>query len=526
MEIKTREKLIFLISAVFVLFILVLPRGFASAQDNSFLFNVQEYTAGDVSNFKVYPTSTVTEPAKGSCIFDENYNTSICKVADTHNFNSSEIGNAIKPVYSRWRIDNSKGDLYFLVKDDESPKWSGRGQMVIFNSSDDSIYKIATEVMGQESAEFRWDYSGSRPYIMYYVSACQFREYDVTTGQTFLIRDFGLDFPNCGKIMNDVEGDSSKDSRYWVWMLSNPYTNGTFPLQRIITYDKQTNTIIGDFDYADYISLGGTMTESAWKSRRPNMVDMSPEGNKVVLLYGRCWSGVCPGDIGSIFDGVYVWNKNFTNPIKVCPDQTHSGWAYDYNGNEVYVCQDNTRDYIMYTNINTGEKHDILNHADLGYGTGGFHFGRFYNPAIKGWVYMTTYYSVNDGWAKNKAMMVEIKDISEHPRVWRISDTHNNYPSTSAYVREAYSPISADGKTIYWGADWPGGDGTVDTYKVTLPDNWWLLINGISTYHPADTNQNGKVEMKEFVSFIGSWKSGQANLADVLEVLGRWFSGL
>ena len=44
-------------------------------------------------------------------------------------------------------------------------------------------------------------------------------------------------------------------------------------------------------------------------------------------------------------------------------------------------------------------------------------------------------------------------------------------------------------------------------------------------YHPADTNQNGKVEMKELMDFIGKWKSGQANLADVLEIFGRWLKG-
>ena len=51
------------------------------------------------------------------------------------------------------------------------------------------------------------------------------------------------------------------------------------------------------------------------------------------------------------------------------------------------------------------------------------------------------------------------------------------------------------------------------------------ICNYTQTFSPADTNQNGKMEMKEFVSFIGSWKSGQANLADVLEVLGRWLKG-
>ncbi|OGD70861.1 hypothetical protein A3I18_01320 [Candidatus Campbellbacteria bacterium RIFCSPLOWO2_02_FULL_35_11] len=51
------------------------------------------------------------------------------------------------------------------------------------------------------------------------------------------------------------------------------------------------------------------------------------------------------------------------------------------------------------------------------------------------------------------------------------------------------------------------------------------ICNYTQTFSPADTNQNGKVEMKEFVSFVGSWKSGQAALSDVLTALDRWLRG-
>lgn len=43
--------------------------------------------------------------------------------------------------------------------------------------------------------------------------------------------------------------------------------------------------------------------------------------------------------------------------------------------------------------------------------------------------------------------------------------------------------------------------------------------------HPADSNQNGKIEMTELIAFIGLWKSNQANLNDVLSALDRWLSG-
>ncbi|MEK7574054.1 MAG: hypothetical protein AAB514_00810, partial [Patescibacteria group bacterium] len=49
---------------------------------------------------------------------------------------------------------------------------------------------------------------------------------------------------------------------------------------------------------------------------------------------------------------------------------------------------------------------------------------------------------------------------------------------------------------------------------------------GTQTFHPADTNQNNKIEMSELIAFIGRWKSGQTTLTDVMSALGRWMSGI
>lgn len=438
--------------------------------------DIHPYTKGDVPNFQVYPKSTAAEPAKGSGIFDSNYGTTVVKVADAKEFPTDESGGVVRPVYSRWRIDNSAGDLYYLVKGGETPSGSGAGQMVFYYSANDSIYKVASEVNGMEVSEFRWDYSGSKPYTLYYVEGTQFREYNVKTGQTQLIRDFSADFPDAERILNDVEGDSSMDSRYWAWMVQGQYNGADFPMLAIITYDKQSNAILGRMDFAKYNSMGGA--ESSLP--RPNMVDVSPLGTKVVLLWGRT-------DRNDVFDGPHAYDLDFSHPIKVSNDETHGGWAFDYNGDEVYVSQINNvnwagvdADTIAYVNIRTGEVNVILYSEDTGWDVGGMHFGRFYNPAITGWVYMTTHSeNSSNSWMANNAVMLEIKPYTQHPRIWRIADTHNFYPPPDdprAYEREAFSPISGDGTTIYWGADWPGGDGTVDTYKVQLPANWWVTL--------------------------------------------------
>jgi hypothetical protein len=416
-------------------------------------------------------------------VYDSHYGSTVTKIADSKEFPASENDQqVVRPVYSRWRIDNSAGTLYFLVKGGETPFYSGRGQMVIFNSSDNSVYRVASEVNGHESAEFRWDYSGSRPYVMYYRKDAQFREYDVSTGQTKLIRDFSKDFPGAERILNDVEGDSSADSRYWAWMVQGPYDGEEFPMMAIITYDKGTNTILGVLDYSKYVTMGGK--ESTLP--RPNMVDTSPLGTKVVCLWGRT-------DRHDVFDGPHAYDLDFSRPVKVCNDETHSGWAFDYNGDEVYVCQINNynwgaadADTIAYTNIRTGKTEAIIYHKDIGWDVGGFHFGRFYDQSIRGWVYMTTYSeTTSTSWMRNQACMLEVKPYNEHPRVWRITDTHNNYPGSSGYDREAYSPISGDASRVVWASDWPGGDGTVDTYSVQLPAKWWEVLREGTSSRPG-----------------------------------------
>ncbi len=442
---------------------------------DQFNYNIERYTKGDTSNFVLYPESAALEPDVGICVHDAQYDTQVCKTADALDFSEDEIGDAVRPVYSRWRIDNSSGEYYFLTKDGETPKWSGKGQMIIFNAGDDSIYKIATEVNGHEGREFRWDYSGEHPTTMYYRDGCEFRSYDIVTGQTSLIHDFSAEFPECGRIINDVEGDSSADSRYWAWIVQGAYDGQNYPTTAIMTYDKATDKILGTLDHAGYKDMGGTETNLP----RPNMVDISPLGTKVVCLWGRT-------NENNIFDGPHAYDFDFTDPVRVCNDETHSGWAFDKAGNEVYVCQINNwnwegvdADTIAYTNILTGETHSIIYHEDLGWDVGGFHFGRFYNTEIRGWVYMTTYSrEESQSWARNQAIMLEIAPWTENPRIWRITDTHNTYPGVSGYEREAYSPISGNGTTIWWASDWPGGDGTVDTYRLTLPDQWWIDIDG------------------------------------------------
>ena len=45
--------------------------------------------------------------------------------------------------------------------------------------------------------------------------------------------------------MNDVEGDSSNDSRYWAWQIMDTTRAAGYLPYAIFSYDKQSNAVMG-----------------------------------------------------------------------------------------------------------------------------------------------------------------------------------------------------------------------------------------------------------------------------------------
>lgn len=416
----------------------------------------------------------------------------------------------------------------------------------------DSVHTIG------EINEIRWDYSGHYPNRIYFVVGMKFYLMDVlhANGKPSLVHDFSREFPGAAKIMNDVEGDSSNDSRYWAFEVMAAYNGSTYQTLAIIVFDKQANEIIGkleprDLGYKDYLP-------------RPNMVEISPLGTKVLTHYGRCWGntveipgpwtnegngiwsaaykkytqgnnafnwvsvdnskltkvisiasfgqwandsksgklfvrlpsngnpakflvrvnyGKRPEDKGKFTDGPHAWDLNFTKPVKISVDETHSGWAFDADGREWFVSQNNRTDWIEARDILTGKAINILYHGDLGWGNG-FHFGKFYDRSQRGWFLVSTCSKTNSGWAENQIMVAELKSSAQKPIVWRISSTYNNF--TGKYRDEAPAALGYDGKTVWWTANGGNADGHGDIYQVRLPDDWYEQIAG--PLHPSKTS--------------------------------------
>ena len=451
-------------------------------------------------------------------------------------------------VYSRFSALNSNGTYFVVHGVDSTSAWIVResDNVVLHKVNPGSGVGAANDEIG-EAHEIRWDNSGSYPNRIYFVYGMKFWMMDVIDGNdtSTLVHDFSTEYPAGVKILNDVEGDSSADSRYWAWQVLGEYTTTTvIPSQHykriaIITYDKTTDTVLGDILPGD---VTPTANEAGWAAELPipNMVEISPNGDRLMTNYSRCYTGSPTQDFCSTeLDGAWVWNLDISSQIKVGITETHSGWGFK-NGKQLFVHhmnrpQGSVEDTLQacYTDGTGGAYPDncfnIMKFADHNYL--GQHLTRM--PSSKpGWIIMSTYmedypaierdtaYSLNvfkslngyqykatvggttasstptfptttgatvaDGtvtwtcrgrtYLNNQVLGIELKDYTDNPRIWRISPTYNDYLFTDA---DRYSAaLSFDGDSVYWTSNWNAHDGTGEVYSVDLPSNWTAILDG------------------------------------------------
>jgi hypothetical protein len=504
------------------------------------------------------------QPPKGQWMINAVFNTAFVRVSDVvaDGLDSSMA----TVVYSRWTPVNSTGEYLYL-------QHGGGGQDgLIYATSNYTLVKILPHLItidgvpdqvfdSFEGNEIRWDYSGAHPQRFYFVNGPRFYQYDLGSDTAWLVHDFSVEFPAAALVHNDVEGDSSADSRYWAFMVKADYTNGTFPMLAIIAYDKSTDRILGILDQERYRTNGGAYPVLP----RPNMVEISPSGKRLITHLGRAWGetgvatnwtrysgsiysaplpipesvvsevaetdtttsydilddlptgpgtcffdsdnqllyiwgsdsaspsahricweyGIRPLDIGTVFDGPHAWNLDFTEPVKVSVDETHSGWAWSYDGRELFVSQNNQNDWIEAIDIQSGAVLQCLYQGDMGWGTG-MHFARM--PAqARGWVLMSTSSEEYVDWGDSQLLMLEMKDTADQPLVWRLGCTHNVHVD---YFTEGFAAISPTADRFWWAAAWPGQT-NIETYEMRLPANWWGELAGANFPPQFDTDRDG-----------------------------------
>lgn len=455
-----------------------------------FLLIASSAFAADGSSNYVTGTAVITPGAGSMPALGSSYTDTTTGATITRRSNITSMGSATDGmiVYSRFSPTNSNGQ-YLIVHGTNSTS------AYVWRLSDNTMMtdlRLDGDTQIGEVNEIRWDYSGSYPNRIYFVGSCSggagvgmcFYYMDAISGNESptLIRNFTSDWPTADHIFNDVEGDSSADSRYWAWQVRGPYSGGIFPVIGIFTYDKTTNSILGRLEPGD---VTPTQNPGSWAASipRPNMVEISPCGTRVITHHTRSYTGSTTADWdGTYYDSPHAWALDFSGtPVQVSNDETHSGWGW-VGTKAVFVSQQNSTDKLQACYIDgTGGAwpSNCFNFADhTGMEWVGIHFARM--PSSRpGWVLASTYSTTSNNWAENQLLMFELLPEAESPRVWRVAPEYNQYAGD--YRDEGSAAMSQDGDKIYWTGNWNNASsGHGEALEIDLPDGWWAYFGGVT----------------------------------------------
>jgi hypothetical protein len=461
-------------------------------------------------------------PEKGIAIQDPVtglYNTRATTASELKNDYLNNIATQSLIVYSRYSPDNSSGELFLVHGANSTSAW-------VFRRSDNKMiaalkFKVGAGSNGRslgEVNELRWDYTGAHPGRVYFVGrslpksqavanenpdmSFYYTDIDIATGvqsNPILIRDFSNDFPSFsgGTIMNDVEGDSSIDSRYWAWQVMNPLGSG-FLTYGVFTYDKDNNRILGKLQRAcanesvPCVSID-TPSQPYPYITRPNMVEFSPLGTRVVVHFERVYPGYGRDiEMNTISDGPKAFYPNFTDPIRIGADATHSGWAWGKNGEELFVSQNNRNDWIEAVDIanSASAKCTLIGSSGNSYSCGtkvvsqpqldpsysiGFHFGKIYDRSKRNWLFISTYGAGATVWSRNQFMLVKIEDASgtARPTFLRLGSSINLWYD---YRSEGSGALGFKSDTIWSTGNWGFTDGRAEVVRIDLPSNLFSVL--------------------------------------------------
>ncbi len=429
-------------------------------------------------------------------------------------------------VYSRYSPTNITGEFVLVHGDNSTSAWiysTITHKMIAPIKFKNSGNPIAVKSIGEVN-EIRWNYGCDHPYRFYFVghsvgisSAIKgenvnmsFYSMDLdpktlTLSEPTLIHDFSNEFPTNAYpdavIMNDVEGDSSNDSRYWAWQVMDSGTGGTWLPYAFFVYDKQQNQVLSTlqpncsgFTKARCVQIASP-TATAGHIRRPNMVEMSPSGLRVIIHFEYVSTDPAykeTANVNTLVDGPKAFLKDFSDPIRIGSDASHSGWAWGPNGEEMFVSQNNRNDWIEAVDISSastancklipnsyinaytcGTKAISYPELDGGSWSVGMHFGKIYDRSKKGFLFMNTYnaQATSNTWGKNQNLLVAIQDASQlGSKVIRLGSSYNQYYD---YRSEGSGALDISGNYIYATANWGFTDGRGDATQIAIPSGVW-----------------------------------------------------
>lgn len=383
--------------------------------------------------------------------------------------------------YSRYTPENSAGNLFLAFGSNSYTSW------VI----DRNTGKTVTELLKPngktigEYHEVRWDNTGEHPNRVYYRDGMRLMQIDDiynVRATTSIIKDFSKQFPNSTLIYNDVEGDSSDDSDHWAFMAAH-YNGKTNVVDAFIHYQISTDTTHS----LTPKQLANTPLKHYAEREtfvRPNMVEISPNGDGIVIHYSRAWGDEEYGnrhrDRNTWFDGAYLWPLDFDTekkePRKISVTSSHSGWSWDTKGESYFVSQNNRTDYIEAIPTSKYKRSILIgSHKDMGW-SNGFHFAKM-PKSTPNWSLVSTYGlgDPKEEWALHQIFLLELKSIFKNNRILRVGPTYNHFDGD--YRDEAIAAINLLGNRIYFSSNWGGKIKHREIFMYELPEDWIQILN-------------------------------------------------
>lgn len=385
----------------------------------------------------VFPYPTYLMPSKGTKVVDPTFQTSFQRV--TQKSVDGYTSPAITPEYAKADPSNADGTRLILRGTD--------GFWYLYDAITlDLLNGGPIPNLSQDEIEPRWD--ATDPNIFYYRQSADmvFRSFNITSNQESPVHDFTGEIIGGETILNDSEGDSSTDGRYWAFEVRGSPPDSSNILA-VITYDRFSDQVVGK----KIISPGGVM---------PNWVGISPSGKYVVF----------PPENGT--DPMVSYYLDFSHPVSITTSAGHSDVASDKAGRDVIVYQDNASDTISMADLETGVVTPLIPipfnvNADIGIHISGN------NVRWPGWVLVTTGGSTYKSWMDRQFWMLELKP---DPRVWRLGWTRLLQCSNQSdfnYFAEGWATINRAGTKVWWQSNSENASCTrdnEDVYQMSLPE--------------------------------------------------------
>ncbi len=372
-------------------------------------------------------------PAKGVFFADSLHGAQLCRMTDRSDGYS---GNGIQNEYARADAWNCDGTYCVLRGND--------GTYYLYREDGFALVRSLGEVGTEQEMEPRWHESD--PSLFYYLVGTQLRTYDLDNSNSALIHDFAGLVNRCRYITTGVEGDASRDRRYWALMLCD----SLFNLLGVCTYNLDRDSVLG---------LKTSFPDAV------NHVTMSVSGNRVVIAYDS--------------RPFQSFNLDFSGEVDMpAGAMGHADVAITADSTDVIVYQNVATDYIEMADLVTGAATQLLSipfdvNPDIGMHISGN------CDLVPGWVLVSTYGALNPppgkthSWMDNLLFMLELE---ASPRIYKLCRTrcYTGSSPRSNYFAEAFASINRAGTRVVFGSNWGrlSPDDYTDAYEARLPAGW------------------------------------------------------